>query len=369
MGLAMHGSEALFAAALIDGRVLVSGYGRDGLASKHDIQLWPEQSARAVAFSPGSQLLLVGSADAELAHVDVATGAAVQRLSAAHEHPITCAEVVGEEGLVAVGDEGGCVRLWDPRDPGRRPARSWEPHADYVSDLTWSAARASLLSVSGDGRLARMDPRLGKVQERSEEDVDDELLSVAVVKQGRKIVCGTTTGVVNIWSWGYWNDCSDRLTGHPESTEAIVKLDEDTIVTGSSDGMLRVCSVQPNRLLGVLGAHADYPIEHLALSGDGAVLASASHDQTVKLWDLEAEGEGEAEEAEGKEASEEAHEEANAGAGAAQPADDAPSSDSDDSDSDDDRRPQRKGKRRGKKEKTAGQPKGKRRNTFFDGLT
>lgn len=359
----MHGSEAVFGAALIDGRVLMSGYGRDGLAARHDIQLWSEQSARAVAFSPGSQLLLVGSADGELAHMDAATGAAVQRLSAAHEHPITCAEAVGEEGLVAVGDEGGCVRLWDPRDPGRRPARSWQPHTDYVSDLTWSAVRASLLSVSGDGRLARMDPRLGKAQERSEDDVDDELLSVAVVKQGRKIVCGTTSGAVNIWSWGYWNDCSDRLTGHPESTEAIVKLDEDTIVTGSSDGMLRVCSIQPNRLLGVLGAHADYPIEHLALSGDGAVLASASHDQTVKLWDLEAEYEA-GEQAEGEQAGEEAE----AGAGAAQPAEDAadaPSSDSDSSD--DDRRPQHKGKRRGKREKTS-QPKGKRRNTFFDGL-
>lgn len=47
-----------------------------------------------------------------------------------------------------------------------------------------------------------------------------------------------------------------RTTGHPESVEAIVKLDEDTIATGSSDGMIRVVAIQPNKLLGVLGEHA-----------------------------------------------------------------------------------------------------------------
>lgn len=35
-------------------------------------------------------------------------------------------------------------------------------------------------------------------------------------------------------------------------------------------------------------SHTDFPIERLALRSDGQVLASASHDQTVKLWDLAA---------------------------------------------------------------------------------
>lgn len=66
----------------------------------------------------------------------------------------------------------------------------------------------------------------------------------------------------------------------------MVKLDEDTIVTGSSDGLLRILSLQPNKMLGVLGAHADYPIERLTLSEDARWLASASHDSTIKVWDL-----------------------------------------------------------------------------------
>jgi ATP-dependent RNA helicase DOB1 len=113
------------------------------------------------------------------------------------------------------------------------------------------------------------------------------LCAVAVVKHGKKVVCGSQSGVLALWSWGYWNDCSDRFPGHPESVDALVKFDEDTVITGSSDGLLRVVNILPNKLIGVLGGHADeLPVERLALSADRAVLASTAHDSCVKLWDL-----------------------------------------------------------------------------------
>ncbi len=44
--------------------------------------------------------------------------------------------------------------------------------------------------------------------------------------------------------------------------------DESTLLTGSSDGLLRAVGIQPSKLLGVLGAHEDLPIENLSLSHD-----------------------------------------------------------------------------------------------------
>jgi hypothetical protein len=128
---------------------------------------------------------------------------------------------------------------------------------------------------------------LVQVRHRSEGDADDELLCVAVVKSGRKVVCGTTTGVLAVWSWGEWDDCSDRFPGHPDAVTSVLRYDGDTVLTGSGDGLLRVLSVQPNRMLGVLGEHAKTDVERLAMgSKDRAVLASAAHDDTVRLWDL-----------------------------------------------------------------------------------
>ena len=51
-------------------------------------------------------------------------------------------------------------------------------------------------------------------------------------------------GVLHTYKWGEWSDCSDRFPGHPESIDAIVAVDADTILTGSSDGLLRVVTIQ-----------------------------------------------------------------------------------------------------------------------------
>jgi WD40 repeat protein len=64
----------------------------------------------------------------------------------------------------------------------------------------------------------------------------------------------------------------------------MVAFDEETVLTGSSDGLIRVLSIQPNKMLGVLGEHSDFDIERIALKGDAMCLASISHDSSLKLW-------------------------------------------------------------------------------------
>lgn len=54
-----------------------------------------------------------------------------------------------------------------------------------------------------------------QIRAQSENDADDELLSVAIMKGDRKVVAGTQSGVVNLYSWGHMDDCSDRFPGMP----------------------------------------------------------------------------------------------------------------------------------------------------------
>lgn len=58
--------------------------------------------------------------------------------------------------------------------------------------------------------LARLSCQL---RARSEDDADDELLCVAVAKSGAKVVAGSQMGVLSLYSWGFFNDCSDRFPG------------------------------------------------------------------------------------------------------------------------------------------------------------
>lgn len=231
----------------------------------------------------GGALVFTGSTDRALVAVDTATGKVQSRRKDAHEASIGRLASVSES-VVASGDEDGVVKLWDVRQSDAVVAL--EAHGDYVSDMYAYDAGNSLLTCSGEGTLAVIDWRTRKTTAASEGDADDELLSLSVIKTGKKIVCGTTSGVLAVWSWGHWEDCSDRFPGHPESVTSLIKFDEDTLLTASSDGLIRVVQVHPNKLLGVFGEHGEFDIERMARTSDMRLLATASHDNTVKLWNL-----------------------------------------------------------------------------------
>ncbi|CAG8789782.1 24392_t:CDS:2, partial [Gigaspora rosea] len=128
----------------------------------------------------------------------------------------------------------------------------------------------SVYEPSGDGTLSIYDIRKPNLLAMSDNQ-DDELLSVTVVKNGRKVITGTQGGVINLFSWGEWGDSNDRFVGHPNSVDTIVKITEDLVCTGSSD---------------VIGDHGDFPIECIRISFDNTFLASCSHDNVVKFWDI-----------------------------------------------------------------------------------
>lgn len=67
----------------------------------------------------------------------------------------------------------------------------------------------------------------------------------------------TSEGTINIFSWDWFGDCNDRIVGHPNSIDTMIMYDEDTIITGSEDGLIRVVSVLPNKIVAILSDPTD----------------------------------------------------------------------------------------------------------------
>lgn len=200
---------------------------------------------------------------------------------------------------------------------------------------------------SGDGTLSVLDVRSKKTEPFAHsEDQEDELLSIVAIKgyvsyvycranlftnepvslfyfSGQKLIVGTQLGILTVFNRksGY-GDCVDRIPGHPHSIDALSPIPSrypnsaSTILTGSSDGLVRVVEVLPSKLVGVVADHGNFPVERVRVDreGEGNWVASVGHEEVLKLTDLREvfeDGNGDESEAEEKDESEDS----DAGAG------------------------------------------------------
>jgi len=226
--------------------------------------------------------------------------------------------------LLLAGDEQGCVRIFDVRLCGESSRNgshsnplmpngcihSWKTHDDYISSVSVTSDGTTLLAASADCTLSVYDIRMpwtplptstpgmtGSDKDRylrRSDDQEDELLSMQIIKNGRKVVCGTGEGVLAVFSYGTWGDCSDRFPifsgsgGGGACIDTLLKVDEDTLLVGSSDGAIRVVSIHPDKVLGFLGDtndHGGFPVEKIQFDCNRDYVGSITHDNIIRLWD------------------------------------------------------------------------------------
>lgn len=73
------------------------------------------------------------------------------------------------------------------------------------------------------------------------------------MKNGKFIACSTNEGNIVLYKWGSFLDYVDKIQGHPNSIDAMIKLDENTVITGAEDGFARGISIYPHEITEVLG--------------------------------------------------------------------------------------------------------------------
>jgi WD40 repeat protein len=262
----------------VDGNVYVYQY--HPTENKLALHLRPfKKACRALQFSTDGSKIFCGSTDCSIKEIDLNQSKVSWGQGNAHDCGINTMKLKGD--ILASGDEEGTVKVWDTKN--NKLIFAWTENEDFISDIDFH--ENLMFCSSGDGTLSVFDIKAGKFVAASH-SLNDELLSVAVIKNGQKVICGTQVGKLKIFSQNKWGLPSDNFAGHPESIDSIVVLNEDMIFTGSSDGLIRVVQIHPNQFLGVIGEHENYPIERMSLSHDKELLVSCSHDNSVKFWNI-----------------------------------------------------------------------------------
>jgi len=160
--------------------------------------------------------------------------------------------------VIATGDDDGVVKVWDLRlaTSGKACVMELKDHEGTVTDMTYKESEKMLLTSANDGTLGVFDMRTSKLYAMSDSFGEDQT-GVVLMKNGKKVVTSSSEGVINLFSWDWFGDCNDRIVGHPNSIDCIAKYDEDTIITGCEDGLVRAVSVLPNRILAIISDPLD----------------------------------------------------------------------------------------------------------------
>ncbi|XP_067136859.1 WD repeat-containing protein 55 [Centruroides vittatus] len=280
--ISLHPSKDVIAAGTMDGDIFVYSYSEEGPNHELITLNHHKKCCRALSFSHDGNLLFSTSRDKSIKIVDMNAGSLSHKIIKAHESPIYCLLPI-DDYLLATGDDNGNFKVWDFR---RKTAIMENKQCEeYISDMVIDEQRRIIAATSGEGTLTAFNIRARRMELQSEL-FDSEFLSAAVVKNGRKVLVGTGEGAINIFNWGEWGNISDRFPGHPESVDRIIAINNNIVCTGSSDGKIRAVHMFPHRFLGIVGDHEDFPIESLSVSNNRKYLASCSHDQTVKFWNI-----------------------------------------------------------------------------------
>ncbi|MFI5528185.1 hypothetical protein ACIA8O_06445 [Kitasatospora sp. NPDC051853] len=185
---------------------------------------------------------------------------------------------------LAVGDERGRIRLFDPAD-GTALA-TWEPTGPATGPRPLNTLAAAALADGsqvlaagyGDGTVRLWDGGVERLQLAE----DGGSVSSVAVTEGL-LVCGTVTGAVR---------CHRLSDGAPLSVPTphtgpvtCLAIGETTLVSGGADGVVRVRGALDGAPLLRLAAHQQ-GVTALAIGRQPRpLLATAGGDRTVRIWD------------------------------------------------------------------------------------
>jgi WD40 repeat protein len=243
-----------------------------------------QSTVRTAEFSPSGDRVVSGGYDRSVRIWDIASDAQVCGPLSGHTAPILSVAYDPDGGRVVSGSMDGTVRVWDAKScmPILEPLLG---HRGWVWSVAFDPKGRRIYSGSSDKtlRIWRSDPVPSRLVLG---DGKGHVQSVRFHSNGQIIASGGEGPSAEIWNVGTLQRSRPSPLEHSQPVTGVVTRGDGRIVAAASgDASVVVWNLVTGEVRELAGHSAK--VRRLAFSGDGRRLYSASNDGSVRVWDPE----------------------------------------------------------------------------------
>ena len=195
-----------------------------------------------------------------------------------------------DENIFSAGDTKGNLTIFDIRQ--KKAIKIFSEQSEEITDILYDNNKPDfLLSSSIDSTLSVYDLKKHSLYALSDK-LDEELNCLLSVKGCNHILCGSGEGNILIFNWNWFGDFKDQIRGHPEGINTMDKYNDNVIFTGCEDGGVRICSMYPKGLRGILTSENNKKksnfkdVNKIKISSDKNSLITCSGMDCLRLYNI-----------------------------------------------------------------------------------
>ena len=233
---------------------------------------------QAISFSPDGATLASGSQDKTVLLWDLETHNTITTLE--HSHPVSAVSFSPDGGILASGDWNGGVFLWDVKVGEEIVTLSGL--GDLVLSMSFSPDGTTLATGSRSGEVMLWDMTTGTAA-ASLPGHSRQVSALSFSPDGETLFSGSGNHRI---TWEVETE-TPLDTAREDWGEIMAFSPDGTLfATGTHNNLVRLWDMETGTTIATLEGHAHH-VGNVLFSSDGRTLASGSQDGTILLWDVQ----------------------------------------------------------------------------------